>query len=243
MSGQDGPKAVEEGAEGEEGVAATPGPRSRRPTSRQLVVALLLGVLGFGAATQMVSQADDDAYRGARTEELAALLAGQAAARERAETAIARLERDRDALLSSTDSRAAALRRSREELARLGVLAGIVPAVGPGVRVVVEDGVGAVGINQLLNGVQELRDSGAEAIELNGRVRLTASSWFDDDPRGIVVDGVIVEPPYTIEAIGDPGTLAGGLDFFGGFVDDVRERGGEVEVQQLGEVRVESVVD
>ena len=214
-----------------------------RPASRRIVVALLLGVLGFGAATQVVSRSDEDAYRGARTEELAALLAGQAAARERAETAIARLEEDRAALLSSTDRRAAALRRSQEELDRLGVLAGVVPAVGPGVRVIVEDGGGAVGINQLLNAVQELRDSGAEAIQLNGEVRLIASSWFDDDPRGIVVDGELLEAPYTIDAIGDPGTLAGGLDFTGGFIDDVRERGGEVEVQQLGEVIVDAVVD
>ncbi|QWC85123.1 DUF881 domain-containing protein [Nocardioidaceae bacterium] len=224
-----------EGASGPSGP-----PRSR---GRQLVVAVLLGALGLAAATQITSRSDEAAYTDARTDELVSLLAGQAAARERLETEIAELERDREALSNSFDSRAAALRRSREEAYRLGVLAGTVPAVGPGVRVSVEDAEGAVGINQLLNAVQELRDSGAEVIEVDQRIRLVASSWFEDDPEGVVVDGQLVRPPYVLEAIGEPGTLAGGLDFTGGFIDDVLARGGTVDVEQLGEVRVDAVVD
>ncbi len=43
------------------------------------------------------------------------------------------------------------------------------PAEGPGIRVTVKDPASgaAVGTNQLINGLEELRDAGAEVIEIN----------------------------------------------------------------------------
>jgi uncharacterized protein YlxW (UPF0749 family) len=52
------------------------------------------------------------------------------------------------------------------------------------------------------------------------------------------VDGVLLKPPYVIDAIGDPDTLAGALDFQGGFIDDVSDDSGTVVVKKPGRVRV-----
>ena len=49
-------------------------------------------------------------------------------------------------------------------------------AVGPGIRVTVNDPSGGVGSNHLINGIQELRDAGAEVIELNDTVRVVAQT-------------------------------------------------------------------
>jgi uncharacterized protein YlxW (UPF0749 family) len=48
----------------------------------------------------------------------------------------------------------------------------------------------------------------------------------------VVVDGTTLKPPYVIDAIGDPHTLATALDFADGFIAEVRSVGGKVAVQQ-----------
>ncbi len=212
------------------------------PSRRQWTVALLLALLGFTIVVQVSAQRADERYASLRTQDLVSVLSGLSAAAQRAENEIARLERTRDQLSSSTDRRAAALAASRREIRALGILAGTLAVQGPGIVVVVSDPGGAVGINQLLNGVEELRDSGAEAIEVNQTVRLVASSYFEETADGISVDGVALSPPYVLDVIGDPATLASGLDFSGGFLDDVRDQGGDATVERRDDVRVESTV-
>ena len=100
-----------------------------------------------------------------------------------------------------------------------------------------------MGTNQLLNGLQELRDAGAEVIEINGTVRVVAQTSLQDRPGGgVLVDGTRLKPPYVIEAIGDPGDLAAALDFTGGFISEVEAVGGKVEVDQLDKVEISSVL-
>ena len=49
-----------------------------------------------------------------------------------------------------------------------------------------------------------------------------------------------VEPPYVIDVIGDPHTLAGGLDFPEGPIDQLEDDGAEVEVEELDSLDIES---
>ena len=132
------------------------------------------------------------------------------------------LQRTRDALRSDTRSRRTALERAQQQATTLGILAGTVPVVGPGVRVTVTDDKGGVGSNQLLEGLEELRDAGAEAIELNDKVRVVAQTSLKDTRGGSLVDGTLLKSPFVIEAIGNAPSLATALDFKGGFTDEVR---------------------
>ena len=50
------------------------------------------------------------------------------------------------------------------------------------------------------------------------------------------VDGTLLEPPYVIDAIGNADTLAGALNFQGGFADDVELDGGSVQVTKPKQV-------
>ena len=111
------------------------------------------------------------------------------------------------------------------------------PATGPGIRVTVEDPKGEISLTHLLDGIEELRNAGVEAMEINDRVRVVAQTSFEDDPEGVRVDGVVLKPPYVIDAIGDPDTLAGALDFQGGFIDDVELDGGSVVGEEAGQGR------
>lgn len=208
------------------------------PGRGQVVVAVLVGLLAFAAVTQARLTRADDTYAGLRQAELIQALNGLQSASRKAERDISALETTRDRLRSSTQRRTTALEQARKQLATLGVLAGTVPATGPGIRVTVQDPKGELSLNHLLDGVEELRNAGVEAIEMNDRVRVIAQTSFEDDPDGIRVDGVLLKSPYVIDAIGNPDTLAGALQFQGGFSDDVELDSGSVSITKKDTVKV-----
>ncbi len=146
---------------------------------------MLLALLGFAAVTQVKANEQDDQYVGARQGDLIQYINNLSLASQRAESEIARLQRTRDALRSDTRARRTALDRAQQQATTLGILAGTVPVVGPGVRVTVTDDKGGVGSNQLLEGLEELRDAGAEAIELNDKVRVVAQTSLKDTGGGV----------------------------------------------------------
>jgi len=185
----------------------------------------------------------DENFAGARQQDLIRLLDSLTLASERAEKEIAELEETRRSLITDTDSNNAALEQAREQAAALSILAGTVPAVGQGVVVSVRDPAGGVGIDQMLNGLEELRDAGAEAIEINNTVRVVAQTALEDGEGGVVIDGQQLSSPYRIEVIGEPNTLAQALDFTGGFTDEVEGEaiGGEVVVEERETVQVSTV--
>ena len=218
----------------------------RRPGSRgQAAAAVLLAILGFAAVTQVKANGKDDQYVGARQGDLVQYINNLSLASQRTEAEIARLQQTRDALRSDTRSRRTALERARQQADTLGILAGTVPVVGSGVRVTVTDEKGGVGSNQLLEGLEELRDAGAEAIELNNRVRVVAQTSLKDVDGGVMVDGTVLRAPYVIEAIGSPHDLATALDFKGGFIDEVQRADvdGTVQVQESDKVEISTVVE
>jgi uncharacterized protein YlxW (UPF0749 family) len=201
-------------------------------------VAVLVGVLAFAAVTQVRISDRGDVYAGLRQDQLIQALDGLQAASRKSERDIADLQQTRDQLSSRTQRRAAALKQAQRELATLAVLAGTVPATGPGIRVTVQDPKGGFSLTHLLDGIEELRNAGVEAMEINDRVRVIAQTSFDDDPQGVRVDGTLLKPPYVIDAIGSPDTLAGALKFQGGFTDDVELDGGSVAVTKEKKVAI-----
>ena len=168
---------------------------------------MLLAVLGFGAVTQVRSTEVNDTYAGYRQEALISVLNGLAGTTQRAETEVARLEETREQLQTDTSAEQAAIEQARTEIDTLEVLAGTVPVTGPGIRITITEETGPVDINSLLDTVQEMRTAFAEAMQINGQVRIVASTSFEDGTGGIYVDGTLLEPPYVIDVIGDPATL------------------------------------
>jgi uncharacterized protein YlxW (UPF0749 family) len=114
--------------------------------------------------------------------------------------------------------------------------------------VTVADPTRGVGTNQMIDGLEELRDAGAEVISIGDTkdpghpVRVVAQTSMQDTAGGgIVVDGRVLRAPYVITAIGDPHTLSTALDFTGGFISEVRAVGGKVTVDELANVRIDAV--
>jgi uncharacterized protein YlxW (UPF0749 family) len=211
-----------------------------RPSRGQAVIAVLLGLVAFLAVVQMRVNRADDGYANARREDLITILDGLGQNTRRLESEIADLEKRKNGLSSSADKAQTAREQAEEQVRVLGILAGTLPAQGPGVRITLRDPAGKMTSSNLLDAIEELRDAGAEAIQINGSARVVASTELVDDAPGVRVGGTKVESPYVIEAIGDAHNLAAAANFPGGLVSEVTgpQIGGTAEVAELQKVQV-----
>lgn len=213
-----------------------------RPASSQLVVALLLAGLAF-AMTIQVRHKDKADYSGVRGIELVELLRSIDSANERISTQVSELTITRNDLLSSTKKSAEAERQARKRADDLSILAGSAGASGPGVTLTIDDPDSRIDAAALLNAIEELRDAGAEVIAVNGSARVVAQTYFLDDGNAVRVGGREVKRPFTIEAIGDPSTMAEAVRFRGGLADKVQSRGGTLTVSVSDKITITALAD
>jgi uncharacterized protein YlxW (UPF0749 family) len=213
-----------------------------RPSRGQVIVAVLLALLGYAAVTQVRFTNVDNTYASLREQDLIDLLNGLAGQTQRAESEISRLESARDDLQSSTGAREAALAQAEQQADTLAIMAGLVPVTGPGIRVTVTETDGTVDVDTMVDMIQELRTAGAEAIQVNEKVRVVAQTSFEDAEGGIRVDGRLVTSPYVFDVIGEPTTLHGAVDFPKGPRDEFEDQGATVEVDELSSLDIEAVV-
>ena len=210
-----------------------------RATRGQLLTGLLCAVLGFALVVQVQANRADP-LASLRQDELVRLLDDVTRNGEDLEAQIAELRAQRNDLVTATDGDRAARDAARERAEVQGILAGRLPAEGPGIELVVADPTGEVAATTLYTVLEELRNAGAEAVQLQD-LRLTASSYIIDTSDGIEVDGVLVESPYRWLAIGDPDTMATALGIPGGALAVVRNAGGTTSVTPSDLVSVTAV--
>jgi uncharacterized protein YlxW (UPF0749 family) len=196
----------------------------------QAVVAVLCLLLGFGVTTQVRSNQRDGAFATARPDELVRVLdeLSQRGIRLRSdirelEQTKARLERDTRGDTAVAEARARAM--------TYGLLAGTLPATGPGIELTITDPDHKVTATVLLDTLQELRDAGAEVVQIND-IRVGVDTYFVDARGGVVVDRNWLQAPYRFLVIGEPGTLAGALDIPGGVMETLRGIGANGRVTQ-----------
>lgn len=233
--------------------------RLLRPRLRRvdLAVAVLLAVLGFAAVVQVRSTQEDGPLATARQEDLVQILDELANRNDRLRAEVSALNRAQAELSTGGDRSEAALAEARRRTQLLGILAGTVPARGPGLLLTLTDPEGRIGADVLLDALEELRAAGAEAIQLEGPVDLSveparaaageavrvvaSTALVDGDDGGVLVDGVPLYPPYRFVVVGDAGTLASAVVIPGGVVDNIEQRGGTALVEQREQVRVDAL--
>jgi uncharacterized protein YlxW (UPF0749 family) len=186
-------------------------PRGRPAWVAASVVAVF-GILVATAAVQTSRNADTaDAGRAtliARVQDERAALAEQ-------QDAIADLQRINIGLEDDQSETIADQRETTARLRRLQVATGYTSVTGPGVRIVVDDAPGGdatqvVRDEDLALLVDGLWSAGAEAISINDQ-RLTALSAIRNVGPAVHVNSRPVNPPYTVQAIGDTLTLQADL--------------------------------
>jgi len=219
--------------------------RQRRISVAGAAIGVLLLLLGFAVVAQLRSNATDEQLNSARPEDLVRILSDLDARKDRLSQEIAQLQTTQQQLAAGSQGRAAALDAAAKRARDLGILAGTLPAQGPGIQVQFLPGSKGLKADVILDAVQELRDAGAEALEIDGgngaAVRIVASSWFVDAGNGLEVDGRTLTGPYWLTAIGDPQTMRTALNIPGGVVDRVHNAGGNVIVNEPGTVRISAL--
>ncbi|MCU1295560.1 MAG: division initiation protein, partial [Bryobacterales bacterium] len=152
-------------------------PRLKRTIRRALkvrarrvdvLVASLLLVLGFALAVQVRSTQHDDLLTGARPEDLVQILDELQNRSARLQLEVESLNATKQRLTTGSGARSAALAEARRRTQLLGVLAGTLPASGPGVLVRITDPQGSVSASVMLDALEELRNAGAEAVQIEG---------------------------------------------------------------------------
>lgn len=209
-----------------------PPPRRRWLSRSQLLVAALCALLGFAIVLQ-VRQTRADEFASMRQDDLVRLLDEITQRGEELTDEQSRLRRDRNDLLSGSDAQQVAERNATVQ----GILAGTIPVEGPGIELTIFDADGAVRASTFVHVIEELRNAGAESIEVNG-VRIGTSSYVIEGDDGIVVDDVQLSSPYTILAIGDPQTMTVALDIPGGALASIRTAGARAEVTESDLVQI-----
>jgi uncharacterized protein YlxW (UPF0749 family) len=207
----------------------------------QIAGAALLAVLGFAATIQVQALRTTDEFSTADQSQLVQILDGLQQRTRRLESDISELQQAKSELVSGADRSRTAVEQAQSRAQTLGILAGTLPATGPGIRLTISDNQASVDASLVLNTIEELRDAGAESIEVNDRVRVVAASYFLNGQGGIIVDNKLIPPPYTIDAIGDTRTLATAMRIPGGVVDEVAQKGGLVTVLERQTVQINSL--
>ncbi|KKK07682.1 DUF881 domain-containing protein [Micromonospora sp. HK10] len=224
--------AEEPGAVAEEPVEPARASVSRRLTSAGAMIAVLLALLGFTLVVQLKTTSTDPTLAATREEDLVRISSDLDSRERRLRQDIEALEESQRQLRSGEQGRQAALEEATRRADELGILAGTLPAVGPGLLVRFEGPEKAVSSARILDAVQELRGAGAEAMQIAGvdgtAVRVIASTYFVDADGVLVVDGRRLRGPVTISVIGDPATMRTALNIPGGVVATVQDAGGNV---------------
>lgn len=138
---------------------------------------------------------------------------------------------------SSDQAREAAQRR----LDQLIVLSGSAPVSGSGLQIRITGDLYSVSAFTLLDMIQELRDAGAVAIEINGN-RVVSNTYFLDAADGIKISQKTIRSPYVVNVIGDPATLETALKIPGGIVETIQTADGVVVVNKSTNIDIDSIV-
>lgn len=175
-------------------------------------IALVCFVLGLLIVLQLRSTSRAASITSASTSDQARVLAALVDANDGLRDEIDELEAQL-ALLNQADQEEHGTALVAE-LNRLIVVTGSLPVGGPGVRVGVSGQINPLDMQDLIN---ELRNAGAEAIDLNGR-RVVSRSVVTRDGADLALDGTRLIAPYTLQAIGNGETLAKALGRRGGLI-------------------------
>jgi len=138
-----------------------------RATRGQVVVALLCGLLGFALVTQVHSESNVG-LSSARQADLVDVLDSLSAKSDQLRSQIANEQQSLSKLTGGTDQTQAALQEAQDRATTLQILAGTIGASGPGIDLHIDDPGHKVTADVLLDTLEELRDAGAEAVEIRG---------------------------------------------------------------------------
>jgi uncharacterized protein YlxW (UPF0749 family) len=193
----------------------------------QLTIAAVTLALGFLAVAQFKTQAAGDPFAGLSSQDLTVLVANLNDRNDQLRGEIATLERELAVLGQNEQRGDASVDELRADLRRVRLYAGIDPATGPGVSILVQGPIDGRGVEDLIN---ELRNAGAEAMAID-ELRIVPGVVAVGPPGAVKIGETTLGDPFTIVAIGAGDKLTGSLTRSGGIIAQLAATQPEVGVE------------
>jgi uncharacterized protein YlxW (UPF0749 family) len=193
----------------------------------QLTIAAVAFVLGLLVIVQLRTQASGAAFAGLSSQDLTVLVANLNARNDQLRREAANLQRELSTLTANATRGDASIDELRADLRRVRLYAGLDPATGPGVVVIIRGPADGAVVEDLLN---ELRNAGAEALAIDG-TRVVPGLIVAGAAAEVTIDGSPAGDPIEIAAIGPPDKLTGSLTRSGGLIAQLAATHADVLVE------------
>jgi uncharacterized protein YlxW (UPF0749 family) len=207
----------------------------RKPRGQLALLAVTL-LLGFLVVVQARAQQAGSGLEAQSPQDLTLLIANLSTRNDSLRADLSDLQRQLDAMTAARARGETWVGQLRGDLGRIRLWAGVAPATGPGIRIVLTGPVSAVAVSDLLN---ELWNVGAEGIAVQG-VRVVAGTIVAGPVAGLSIENTLLTSRIEVAAIGNPAALTGSLTRVGGIVTQVQatHEGVSIEVTPLDRVEL-----
>ncbi|MCD4549433.1 DUF881 domain-containing protein [Schaalia sp. lx-260] len=209
------------------------------PRAMHLLLLLICLLLGFALVTQVRAQ-QHDPLESLDQEDLVVLLSELDARERDLRQESYELQKQLDEIKSAESEHEAAQEAARQTKQLADIIAGLLPVHGEGVQMTVADPIGSLTPAQFVMLLGELRNAGAEAIDLNG-IRLNVRSSFTSDESGILLDGKRISSPYQWKVVGPARTIATALEIQAGAAAQMRAKNASVDVITTTDIVIDSI--
>jgi uncharacterized protein YlxW (UPF0749 family) len=209
------------------------------PQSRRYFAVILSVLLGVFISIAIKENDQPQLLTSVREDELVLILDDLSKQKDALEIELLKQSQILDSLKSGSGDEAKKAAQNRID--QLILLSGTAPVSGRGIQVMITGDVYSVNSFTILDTVQELRDAGAVAIEING-VRVINSTYFIDTSLGISINNTKIRSPYKLLALGDPETMSTALKIPGGMSENVTTSGGNVIITGFNKLEIASSV-
>lgn len=210
-----------------------------RPRAMHIILLVICVALGFATVTQLRAGQEDPLER-LDQEGLVVLLNELDQREETLRAEKSDLQQQLSSLETARSNIDAAREAQKKAAEQVAIISGRIPVHGEGVQMRIVDRDNQLTAAQFVMALGELRNAGAEAIELNG-IRLTMRTSFSSDTTGIILDGRRISSPYVWNIVGPAQTMATALDIQAGTTSQIRAKNAEVTITIKEDVRITSV--
>lgn len=124
-----------------------------------------------------------------------------------------------------------------EEIIENEKMLGVTDVTGEGIIIHILDGNDLIHQEDLIILIDELKNSGSQAISINEQ-RITNSTYLYCDGAVILIDGVKIGNPFQMKAIGNAEILYGALTRNKGYLETLKKDGIEISVEKQEKVDI-----
>ncbi len=204
---------------------------------KQLALTIILFFFGILVTTQYRSHVSSYSDLENQEQEYLATTARELTAKKRLiDSEITELERRLYELENSNSSSKVIVENLSAEINNLRKINSTGPVKGPGIILTIDNSSPVI-YTDLVKIINELRNSGAEAISVND-IRVTSRTYFyqSDETYQMTINTNLLDPPYSVKALGNPQVLKTGIELPGGIIDNLKLFGIYPEIKTIPEI-------